>query len=168
MVQHGHFKHMLFLTSHASCILTKIAIVAQEHQTTRPTRVSRKPCRHFCWNKATTDRRNHWNHCTHMSIFLMNTILFPKIRVPQNGWFIMEIPIKMDDLGGKPFLETPLWCMCVFEHPCFLHLKFWHQRSHHFSSIGNPKALRSSWMRRPPEMRRMLWWGKRTGCFVVP
>jgi len=26
---------------------------------------------------------------------------FPKIGIPQNGWFIMENPIKMDDLGGK-------------------------------------------------------------------
>ena len=25
-----------------------------------------------------------------------------KIVVPQKGWFIMENPIKMDDLGGTP------------------------------------------------------------------
>ena len=25
---------------------------------------------------------------------------FPKIGVPQNGWFITENPIKMDDFGG--------------------------------------------------------------------
>ena len=25
--------------------------------------------------------------------------VFPKIAVPRNGWFIMESPIKMDDLG---------------------------------------------------------------------
>jgi len=30
--------------------------------------------------------------------------VFPKIVVPQNGWFMMEIPIKMDDLGGTIIL----------------------------------------------------------------
>ena len=34
--------------------------------------------------------------------------VIPKIGVPQNGWFITENPMKMDDLGIPVFLETPI------------------------------------------------------------
>ena len=46
--------------------------------------------------------------------------MFPEILVPQNGWFIMEHPSKMDDLGVPLFLETPNYSQNIKELGGFL------------------------------------------------
>ena len=56
----------------------------------------------------------------HLYITFMAIWMFLKIGVPQNGWFIMERPIKMDDLGVPLFSETSIWidplARCFYGH----------------------------------------------------
>ena len=53
-----------------------------------------------------------WLENVHMNRHVASIWVFPKIGVPQNGWFIMENPIKMEDflkgiLFAQDFLLQP-------------------------------------------------------------
>ena len=71
------------------------------------------------WDEFLGLQRGNWfNHCVKENSFqevvtkeveLIPTIwVFPTIGVPQNGWFVMENPIKMDDWRYPIFGNTHL------------------------------------------------------------
>ena len=61
----------------------------------------------WVWDKKTI--KSSWYTLTNTTLVYMG----PKIGVPQNGWSIMESPIKIHDVGVLPFSETPI-CRDLF------------------------------------------------------
>ena len=88
-----------------------------------------KPCPtlHLCDEFLIANTRN-----SHLSVGNLENIHdmdYSKIVVPQDGWFIMENPIKMDDLGVLLLSETSIYTLRFFLHPQLGYQAWWGWRS---------------------------------------
>ena len=104
-------------------------------------------------------------------VHAFTTGVFPKIGVPQNGWFIMENLIKRDDLEENPlFSETSTDRQVLLHHhwQCFINSNTWewHQRGDlRFRLLMEPMSRRrrveiwgSQWFFFSAEVFGWLFW----------
>ena len=56
--------------------------------------------------------------------------------VPQNGWFIVEHPIKRDDLGGSLFQETSIYIQSLKKKYIYIYIHMYQKIQILYASIS--------------------------------
>ena len=85
--------------------------IVGNHQAMCKSRCASEGSRRAIWETHRRPRQRVWwmQRCCKKKTALVTSLRWvcPKIGVPQNGWFIMENYIKMDDLGYPYFRKHP-------------------------------------------------------------
>ena len=98
---------------------------------------------HFWMPKLTSQRKKS-------SIWM-----FPKIGVPQNGWFVMENLIKMDDLGAP--LLSPIVGNTMKDPHSSWKLSLWPTSTGHFNDAADSFRDDGWWWKATSSACRPLW-----------